>query len=166
MRIAFIVSSVALLLICCKQKAKEDIFSGVPTDSTKKYIDSIAKKIFADAGMPFTGRPSPQKNTSYYDERNYRDSQGNLAEYLIIENLSDTIENYTSYYFYKNHLIQVWLTKIAYKKFLGLSRYYFRDDKIFDSDTGRLSLIPADTLLNRAKLYLSYKGDLGDTKYR
>jgi len=151
----------------CMQKDKKDnIFKNIPIQQTKKYITDIYSKIWEEAGIEFTGRPSPQKDSSYYDERNYRDSLGNLAEYSIIEILSDTAEHFTNYYFYKGHLLFVEVHKISNKRFLGNSRYYFRDGKLFESETEGLPLISADTLINNSKLYLSYKGDKGDKRYR
>ena len=108
---------------------------------------------------------SLKNNEYYYDERNFRDSLGNLKEYSIIERW-DTGDVFTNYYYYKSKLIDV-SRKIFTSHIHQMSNYYFRNDSLFDSYIkGQLVQIPVHTLLNRGYRYLSYKGDIGDTSFR
>ena len=153
--------------LSCKQREKhEDIFKNVPIINTKFFIDSIAHEIELYAGANFTARPTLNKNEYYYDERNFRDSFGNLREYSIIErwDTGDVFTNY--YYYYKNQLIDV--SKIVFTShIIQRATYYFRNDSLFGSYIGgRLTFIPKDTLLNKSYRYLSIKGEVGDTSFR
>jgi hypothetical protein len=154
------------LIIGCKQKQKQqDIFEGIPIADTGKFIDSIEYKTRLDAGSNFTARPSLKKNEYYYDERNFRDSLGNLKEYSIIERW-DTGDIFTNYFYYKNHLINVSKT-ISTAHINQMSIYYFRNDSFFGRYIdGRLALMQKDTLLSKGYQYLSIKGDVGDTSFR
>src|ERR1700749_745298 len=101
--IAFIVLLVfiSVFISCNHKRNKEDIFQNVPIANTKIFIDSLAGKIWLDAGQGFTGRPTLKKNEHYYDERNFRDSEGNVEIYSIIDCPNDTIQKLNSYYYYK-----------------------------------------------------------------
>jgi hypothetical protein len=159
------------VFISCRQKEnQEDIFKNIPIEYTKNYIDSIAHKIKMDAGANFTARPTLKRNEYYYDERNFRDTIGNLKEYSIMESLGDTSDNFTNYYFCKNQLILVLQVHYFFyekKPVYVYSKYYFRENKLYN-DTVQLPLpvISADTLLNKGSKYLSYKGDVGDKGFR
>jgi hypothetical protein len=154
------------IIISCKQRQKhQDIFKDVPIADTQKFIDSIEYKTRLDAGPNFTARPSLNKNEYYHDERNFRDSFGNLREYSIIERW-DTGDVFTNYFYYKNQLIDV-SKRISTSHIYQMSNYYFRNDSFFCHYTeGRLALMQKDTLLIRGYQYLSIKGDVGDTSFR
>jgi hypothetical protein len=154
-----------ILFICCKQKDEEDIFINVPVTNTVQFIDSIRHQIRLDAGNNFTARPILKESEYYYDERNFRDSLGNLREYSVIERM-DTGDIITDYYYYRNQLITV-SKRIFTLHVSQMSNYYFKKDALFDSYVGGpLTLVSTDTLLSRGYRYLSIKGDVGDKEYR
>jgi hypothetical protein len=155
-----------VVFIGCEQKeSQEDIFKNVPMTSTIRFIDSIQHKIRLDAGNNFTARPVLKEKEFYYDERNFRDSLGNLREYSIIERW-DTGDVFTNYFYYQNQLINV--SKSIFTLHVSqTSNYYFRKDALFGRYVeGPLTLMSTDTLLRRGYSYLSIKGDVGDTAYR
>lgn len=158
-----ILTSLILLITfigCIQQESQEDIFKNVPKKKTIPFIDSIIHKIRLDAGMNFTARP---ENQLYYDERNFRDSLGNLREYSIIQ-CWDTGEVVTNFYYENNQLINV-TKKTFTTNVIERCYYYFRNDTLIYV-YGTTPLLSTDTILSRAYRYLSYKEDIGDTAYR
>ena len=154
-----------LMFISCKQKHPDDIFKNIPSANTIEFIDSIEHQIRLDAGNNFTAFPTLKEGEYYYDERNFRDSLGDLREYSVIER-KDTGDVITNYFYYRNRLITVSKKNVT----LHVSQfadYYFKNDTLFDIYfEGPLCLMSVDTLLSRGYRYLSIKGDVGDKEYR
>jgi hypothetical protein len=157
--------SFLFLFISCKLKNQEHIFKNSPSAKTIKLIDSIQHQIQLDAGNNFTARPTLKAGEYYYDERNFRDSFGNLRAYSVIER-RDTGDVITNYYYYHNQLISVSKSVVTLHVH-QFANYYFNNDILFGRYVdGPLSLMLTDTLLSRGYRYLSIKGDVGDKEYR
>ena len=159
---------VLLLIIftsCKHNKGKEDIFKYVPKEMTKAFIDSIQSVIEIDAGNNFTARPVLKANEFYYDERNYRDSNGDLREYSVIQRW-DTGDVITNYFYLENQLIFA-SKKIFTKNLQEKSSYWFRNDTLYHSNIGgQLTAMSKDSILLKGNKYLSLSGDIGDKSYR
>ena len=145
---------------------ENNLFEKVPFSQTQSFIDSIGQKISESVPMRYKGYPTPQKSTSYYDERPVKDSSGNLKMYLVYNISSDTSEILNRFYFYHNKLIQAVLTKSRPHISNEFSIYYFRNDSLYCLNSNSFQCIAEDSIIKLGHLYLLNKDKTSDYRYR